>query len=91
MSHRPVTIKEVAARAGVSIMTVSKVMNDAPDISAGTKEKIRGLAREMGYRTNPIARGLRLKSTRTVGVLVPLLDEEHISEVVAAIESQLQG
>ena len=44
-----VRLKDIAERAGVSVMTVSKVLRDAPDISATTKNRIRALARQMGY------------------------------------------
>ncbi|MDZ4742910.1 MAG: LacI family DNA-binding transcriptional regulator [Verrucomicrobiota bacterium] len=80
-----VTIRQVAEQAGVSIMTVSKVMNDASDISVKTKERVKALAVTMGYRTNPIARGLRVKSLSTIGVVIPSLTEEHMAEVVSGI------
>ncbi len=80
-----VTIRQVAQNAGVSVMTVSKVMNDAPDISIKTKARVRALAESMGYRTNPIARGLRTKSMSTIGVVIPSLDDDHMSGVVSEI------
>lgn len=80
-----VTIRQVAAQAGVSVMTISKVMNDAPDISVKTKEKVRALAAQMGYRTNPIARGLRTRSMATIGVVVPSLSDEHIAEIISEV------
>jgi len=50
-----VRLKDIAERAGVSVMTVSKVMRDAPDVSAATKSRIRQLAIEMGYMPDLIA------------------------------------
>src|SRR5438045_402164 len=47
--YRMVRLKDIALRAGVSVMTVSKVLRDAPDISAVTKTRIKMLAEEMGY------------------------------------------
>ena len=54
-----VRLKDIAVRAGVSVMTVSKVMRDTSDISASTKARIRQLAEQMGYNPDSIAQGLR--------------------------------
>lgn len=54
-----VTLKDVAKRAGVSVMTVSKVINDASDIGPETKLRIHALAWKMGYVPNSTARILR--------------------------------
>src|SRR2546428_730239 len=53
-----VRLKDIASRAGVSVMTVSKVMRDAPDISANTKIRVRQLAEQMGYTPDSVAQGL---------------------------------
>ena len=50
-----VRLKDIAAQAGVSIMTVSKVMRDEPDISAATKARVRALAEQMGYTPDSVA------------------------------------
>ncbi len=49
-----IRLKDIAARAGVSVMTVSKVLRDAPDISTLTKTRIRSLAHEMGYMPDSV-------------------------------------
>ena len=59
-----VRLKDIAARAGVSVMTVSKVMHDASDISAATKNRVRKLAEQMGYVPDSVAQGLRNRTTR---------------------------
>ena len=59
-----VRLKDIALRAGVSVMTVSKVLRDAPDVSAATKVRIRKLAEEMGYTPDSMAQGLRNRATK---------------------------
>lgn len=66
-----VTIKDIARVAGVSIAAVSKALNDQPDISEKTKDRIRKISRDLGYSPNMIARNLVKKGNRTIGVLVP--------------------
>lgn len=69
VSGRP-TIKEVAERAGVSIATVSRALNDKEDVSAETREHVRAVARSVGYSADPMARSLATQRTRLVGVVV---------------------
>lgn len=70
MKKRP-TIADVARAAGVSLMTVSRVMNDKPGVGEETRERIRELVEEMGYRPSEIARGLATRQTSTLGLVVP--------------------
>ena len=69
MSQRP-TIRDVAERAGVSIATVSRVLNDRADVSVATRERVREVARSVGYSADPAARALATQRTRLVGVVV---------------------
>jgi LacI family transcriptional regulator len=69
VSDRP-TIKDVAARAGVSIATVSRALNDRGDVSTETRERVRMIAREVGYSADPAARSLVTQKTRLVAVVV---------------------
>ena len=69
MSERP-TIKDVAARAGVSIATVSRALNDRGDVSAETRERVREVARSVGYSADAAARSLATQKTRLVAVVV---------------------
>lgn len=54
MSH--VTLKDIGKEVGVSVVTVSRALNDKPDISYGTKQKIREVAERLGYSPNALAR-----------------------------------
>ncbi|MCR5234176.1 MAG: LacI family transcriptional regulator, partial [Lachnospiraceae bacterium] len=64
-----VSLKDIAAKCGVSVATVSKALNDHNDVGATTKEKIRAIAREMGYFPNSSARALKTNRTYNIGVL----------------------
>lgn len=65
-----VTIKMIAKKCGYSLATVSKALNDAPDVSADTKELIRKTAAEMGYMPNSAARALKTSRSHNFGVLM---------------------
>ena len=64
-----VTIKEVAQAAGVSTQTVSRVLNDRPDVSDETREKIRKIISDLGYSPNVLARSLIQGRSNTLGVV----------------------
>lgn len=63
------SLKDLAKECGVSVATVSKALNDQPDISAATRERIRATARRMGYLPNAAARALKTNRTYNLGVL----------------------
>jgi LacI family transcriptional regulator, galactose operon repressor len=69
VSGRP-TIKDVAEGAGVSIATVSRALNDKDDVSERTRERVREVARSVGYTADPAARSLVTQKTRLVAVVV---------------------
>ena len=69
MNRRP-TIRDVAEQAGVSIATVSRVLNDRADVSVETRERVRRVARSVGYSADPAARGLVTQRTQLVAVVV---------------------
>jgi LacI family transcriptional regulator len=69
MSRRP-TIRDVAEQAGVSIATVSRVLNDRGDVSVETRARVREVAREVGYTADPAARALATQRTRVIAVVV---------------------
>jgi DNA-binding LacI/PurR family transcriptional regulator len=83
-----VRLKDIAVRAGVSVMTVSKVLRDAPDISAATKMRVKMLAEEMGYVPDTLAQGLRTRTTRTIGLVISAVTNPIFSRAILAIEQQ---
>jgi DNA-binding LacI/PurR family transcriptional regulator len=83
-----VRLKDIAQQAGVSIMTVSKALRDAPDVSAVTKTRIKLLAQQLGYVPDSSAQGLRTRSTRLFGLAVSSMTNPIFSRVVLAIEER---
>jgi LacI family transcriptional regulator len=68
---RPLTIADVAARAGVSLATVSRVMNGNASVDQALAERVRAAAQELHYSASPLARSLVLGKTNTIAVVVP--------------------
>lgn len=71
-----VTIKDVAKKAGVATSTVSRTLQDSPSISEKTKQNVRKVMDEIGYRPNLTARGLVNQTTQTIGVILPVSQGE---------------
>jgi LacI family transcriptional regulator len=80
------TIKDVAGKAGVSIATVSRALNGSPLVTDETRGKIIKLANELKYTPNMMARGLMLKKSETIGVILPDLHGDFFSEVMKGID-----
>ena len=83
-----VSIRDVAAHAGVSLSTVSQVLNgnDKARIALKTQERVREAARELGYHPNSLARGLVRGRTEAVGVLVSALSNPYFLELAESIQ-----
>lgn len=85
-NDKDVTIYDIARKLKISPATVSRGLKDHPSISKKTKKKIFALADEIGYRSNLFARNLRNRKTDTIGVIVPRLNSNFMSAVIAGIE-----
>jgi len=83
------TIRQIADLAGVSIATVSRVLNGRGDVSDETRELVSHVIRENGYTANRSARGLSAGSTGLVGVLVPLVYPAYFSAILAGAAEAL--
>ena len=70
--NRKVKMKHIAAMAGVSVMTVSRVVNGKPGVSQETRQRILKLIREFNYISDPIATSLQKQETSTFGIIMPL-------------------
>ncbi len=79
-------MKRIAGELGVSITTVSKVLNNHDDISPATRARVLAKVEELGYRPNAVARSLTLRRTHTLGVVIPDLMHSFFVEIVAGIE-----
>jgi LacI family transcriptional regulator len=80
------TMKRIAGDLGVSITTVSKVLNNHDDISEATRTRVLARVEELGYQRNAVARSLTLRRTHTVGIVIPDLMHSFFVEIVAGIE-----
>ncbi len=85
-----ITIKEVAARAGVSIATVSRVINNSGIVHQQTRDAIMLAAKELQYVPNVSARNLSRSKTDTIGLLLPDLHGEFFSEVIRGVDQTAQ-
>ena len=83
---RPTTIKDVAKKAGVSISTVSRVINDSKPVTNEVKQRVLDVIKETGYVPNPLARSLVTKKSQLIGVIVPEVTDTFAAEVLNGIE-----
>ena len=81
-----VTIKDVARKAGVSISTVSRVINNSKPVSNEIKQNVLRIIEETNYYPNPVARSLVMKKSQLIGVIVPDISNFVIGEILSGIE-----
>jgi LacI family transcriptional regulator len=81
-----VTIRDVARHAGVSAMTVSRVLNGQPRVAEATRRRVEAAVAELSYVPNSLARGLSGRRSRTVGVIVPDIANSFFTLVVRGVE-----
>ena len=79
------TLHDVARAAGVSIKTVSNVVNEYPHVSASTRSRVLSAIAELDYRPNLSARGLRSGKTGVIGLAIPELRQNYFAELADAI------
>jgi LacI family transcriptional regulator len=79
-------MKRIAGELGVSITTVSKVLNNHDDISPATRARVMAKVEELGYRPNAVARSLTLRRTHTLGMVIPDLLHSFFAEILSGIE-----
>lgn len=82
-------IYDIAQLAGVSIATVSRVVNDSPRVSEKTKQKVMAIMEENGYTPNVFARGLGLDSMKTIGIMCPDVSDAYMATAIAHLESRM--
>ncbi|MFH0797087.1 MAG: LacI family DNA-binding transcriptional regulator [Candidatus Omnitrophota bacterium] len=86
MNRSAITKTEVAKLAGVSHMTVSRVLNNFPYVTSATRKKVRSACRKLKYRPNLIAASLRSKKSRAIGVIVPNFRHPFYARFLDAVE-----
>ena len=87
MKHRT-SLKDIAARLGVSIATVSRALRNSPEIGLEMQQRVKDLAKQLNYRPNPFARSLRREAPKIIGVVVPNLVTHFYSAVLDGIEEE---
>jgi LacI family transcriptional regulator len=90
MREDRITVKEVALRAGVSTATVSRAFNNDPRVKSDTKRRVMEAAESLDYRLNDAARSLKTNTTRTIGLVIPYLQNEFFMELAEGIEACLK-
>ena len=83
------TIRDIADLAGVSIATVSRVLNDRPDVSPETRETVMQVVRQQGFSTNRGARGLSSGRTGIVGLTLPLVNDSYFGPILGGASEAL--
>ncbi|MBE6482099.1 MAG: LacI family transcriptional regulator, partial [Actinomyces ruminicola] len=87
--RREPTLADVAEVAGVSLTTVSRVLNNRGYLSQATKDRVAKAITQLNYRPNQVARALHGKSTNIIGVIVPTVALPFFGELAAEIENAL--
>lgn len=85
-----ITLNDIAKTAGVSVSTVSRVVNNKTKkyrISSETRQLVLNTAKKLNYRPNELARGLRLKKTHTIGLIVPDISNPFFAQVTRIIQT----
>lgn len=80
------TLKQIAKELNVSVSTVSKALNDSPEISEQTKTRIKEYAKLKNYKPNVIGLNLKNRKTRTIGVIIPNILDSFFAKVFSGIE-----
>ncbi len=88
MKENNPTLSDVAHKAGVSMMTVSRAINNKGKVSPKTSERILAIAAEIGYRPNYIARSLATNRSTTIGLVVPDISNPFFSEIAKGVEDE---
>jgi len=84
-ARRSVTIQDVAKAAGVSISTISRVLNEKGDVSTETYEKVQQVITELGYTSSLAARGMRSHRTNVIGLVMPDVASSYCVEVMQGV------
>jgi len=79
------TIRDIAEFARISVTTVSRVLNDKPDVKPETRERVLAAIEELGYSPNSVARGLVLKRSNVIGFIVPDITNPSFPELARGI------
>src|SRR5579862_9794607 len=90
-ARKPPTIRDVAEAAEVSTATVSRVLAGVDQVTDELKERVFEATRRLRYTPNGVARNLRRRTTRMIGVVVPDIDNPFFTSIIGGVEEVLQG
>lgn len=82
------TLKDVAREAGLTVGTVSRILNNRGYISSSARQKVEEAMQKLNYRPNEVARSLHGKSTNTIGLIVPHIRHPYFAEMISNLENQ---
>lgn len=82
------TLKDVAREAGLTVGTVSRVLNNRGYISDSAREKVADAMKKLNYHPNEMARSLQRQSTNTIGLIVPHIRHPYFAEMISNLENQ---
>ncbi|MCW2940978.1 MAG: ribose operon repressor RbsR [Actinomycetia bacterium] len=85
------SIKDVAQRAGVSVATVSRVLNASPSVTERTRARVQAVMDELGYRPNAVARSLRTDATNTIGLIIGDILNPFFTELARAVDDEARA
>src|SRR5690554_57047 len=85
------TIKDVALHAGVSIATAARVLNQSDSVTKETRKRVVKSMKELNYNRNEVARSLKIRQTKTIGIIAPELSNFFFMEVIEAMERILSS
>lgn len=88
LKSRSVSIRDVAALAGVSLGSASRVINNVENVTAATREKVEWAIEQLGYRPNHAAQSLRLRASRTIGVMLTDVTNPLYAKLFRALEER---
>jgi LacI family transcriptional regulator len=91
MKQRGITVKDVAIDCQVSTATVSRVLNDDPRVLPHTRERVRASIAKLGYKVNSVARSLKTRETKTIGVLAPDLSGDFFMYIAESMDRELSS
>ncbi|MEM7320010.1 MAG: LacI family DNA-binding transcriptional regulator [Pseudomonadota bacterium] len=91
MNKKVGSIRDVAKETGLSIATISRVMNGAPNVTSQTRQRVLDASKKLDYLPNPAARALSTSKSKTVAAIIPTIEHSVFAKFISAIEHQLAG
>ncbi len=85
-NQKSIRLKDVAKHAGVGVGTASRVLNNESSVSDELRQKVLKSMHELGYHPNAVARSLKSRQTKTIGIILPDISNEYYSEIVRGAE-----